>query len=108
MVTINTPPKVDDGELQCPHCGGGYLHHGAVTIFSRPEEDAESCAIEVEGRSAVLRENASGNPSLRRDGLAVRFWCELCPIILELTLAQHKGVTLVEWRTLGRRMTDGE
>ena len=40
----------------------------------------------------------SGNPSDRRHGLAVAFTCEACPFQGELTVAQHKGATLVGWR----------
>jgi hypothetical protein len=40
------------------------------------------------------------NPSSRRGGIAIRFWCEGCPFISELTLAQHKGSTEVEWPTV--------
>ena len=38
-----------------------------------------------------------GNPSARRDGLAIRFWCESCDARPVLTIAQHKGSTLVEF-----------
>jgi len=39
-----------------------------------------------------------GNPSRRRDGLAIEFSCENCPAILELTIKQHKGETFFAWR----------
>lgn len=42
----------------------------------------------------------SGNPSARRDGLRVHFWCEFCGDGLTLNIAQHKGVTLLDW-TIG-------
>jgi hypothetical protein len=38
------------------------------------------------------------NPSERRQGLAIAFSCEDCDAKLELTIAQHKGNTIVEWR----------
>jgi hypothetical protein len=45
----------------------------------------------------------SGNPSSRRQGLAIRFFCEGCggadsDDIIELTVAQHKGSTELAWR----------
>jgi hypothetical protein len=29
------------------------------------------------------------NPSSRRNGIAIRFWCENCDALAELTLEQH-------------------
>lgn len=40
----------------------------------------------------------SGNPSARRDGLAIRFTRENSKMD-ELTFAQHKGETMVAWRS---------
>jgi hypothetical protein len=40
-----------------------------------------------------------GNPSSRRNGVVIRFWCEDCDVISELTLEQHKGNTLLRWRS---------
>ncbi len=36
------------------------------------------------------------NPSKRRDGVAIGFTCEQCPAVFWVTLAQHKGATLLE------------
>jgi hypothetical protein len=59
----------------------------------------------VEGGSAkidAVPSDGSGNPSGRRDGLSIKFWCEGCKgvdeDILELTISQHKGSTLLGWR----------
>jgi hypothetical protein len=46
----------------------------------------------------------SGNPSPRRDGIVISFFCEQCTNwgetgeVIELTLAQHKGATEIGWR----------
>ena len=37
-----------------------------------------------------------GNPSGRRQGVTIRFWCEGCAQRSVLTIAQHKGATLLE------------
>jgi hypothetical protein len=50
----------------------------------------------------------SWNPSWRRDGIAIEFCCEGCGSIGELTIAQHKGVTLVGWREKKERLTQSE
>jgi hypothetical protein len=90
--------------LTCPHCGAADLYHGAVTIFEREggNEDAEVTLVTtVDNGSAATEPVASRqtrNPSERRGGLAVAFECEMCRTLVELTLAQHKGTTMIEWR----------
>jgi hypothetical protein len=85
----------DDVMLKCPRCGTdeGYLHHGGVTVYSR-EEDGPVTVTTINGGAA------GENPSARRDGIAIRFTCELCPAELELTIAQHKGHTHLMWRSV--------
>lgn len=93
--------KLDENnELLCPHCDSNYLHHGTVTVYSREEDDAAIVRTEVSLHSthAALVPNAkSGNPSSRRGGFAITFWCETCNGDSRLTFAQHKGVTAVKW-----------
>jgi hypothetical protein len=49
-------------------------------------------------------DNNAGNPSQRRDGIAISFWCEQCGAGakghpgLTLTVAQEKGSTEIVWR----------
>jgi hypothetical protein len=40
--------------------------------------------------------NLTGNPSVRRHGFKVYFWCEACPAKSVLSVSQHKGVTEVD------------
>jgi len=93
--------------LICPRCGGEYLHQRTVRIFYREEDDEMTATTTVrEGLSAThLRPSAEvGNPSVRRDGMAIAFFCEGCSdkyderTHLELTVAQHKGVSMLGWR----------
>ena len=44
----------------------------------------------------------SNNPSLRRGGINIWFICELCQYISVLTIAQHKGKSLVRWVIKGQ------
>lgn len=92
----------------CPRCGSdGGLHHLSVEVYNRTEDaaDVRCTVVSDESTTVCTKRNAvSCNPSLRRDGLAIRFWCELCSGAgadnygdLVLTLAQHKGATLVRW-----------
>jgi hypothetical protein len=91
----------DRGELLCPRCDGEYLHQERVTVYDRNEDSRTITKIGV-SRAYVEFEcvvnGGSGNPSARRDGLAIQFICELCGERSELTLAQHKGVTETGWR----------
>jgi len=93
---------IDDQFLCCPNCSGQYLHHYLVSIFDRQEDDETVSVTVVQHRDTSFTQQlptAPGeNPSLRRHGLAVAFWCEGCDALNELTIAQHKGMTVVEWR----------
>jgi hypothetical protein len=87
--------------LTCPACGSNNLHHDRVLVFSR-DEDAEATTVtEVTSERTVIAttpSRAANNPSSRRDGLAIKFWCENCSAKPELTIAQHKGETQIGWR----------
>jgi hypothetical protein len=87
--------------LRCPRCGGHDLHQGRVTVFDR-HEDAELTAVTtIAGGLAATHlqpSNQVANPSGRRHGLASAFGCENCDGDIELTIAQHKGLTAFAWR----------
>jgi hypothetical protein len=103
-----------DNALLCPACGGRDLHHQQIRICSRVE-DADATQVTTvgeigEGGSGFLAGSSwakvttelkpskeAANPSARRDGLSLAFTCESCLAISVLRLAQHKGVTLVDW-----------
>jgi ribosomal protein S27AE len=90
----------DDGELLCPECGGSYLRHHTVTCFDRGE-DADTVTVTTVDAFGLSRHtagnNASGNPSARRDGATVQFTCENCGEPSTLYIAQHKGRTQIGW-----------
>jgi hypothetical protein len=87
--------------ITCPRCRGEYLHHGRVTVYDRDEDAPRVTKIEVWDHYAQINKidnEKSGNPSLRRRGLAIQFWCEQCDASSELTVAQHKGQSIITWR----------
>jgi hypothetical protein len=87
--------------LACPHYGFANLHHGAVRTYNRPEDPDTTLVTTAgaEGSSiALVASQDTRNPSGRRHGLAIAFGCEGCGQLFELTFAQQKGATLVEWR----------
>jgi hypothetical protein len=88
--------------LVCPRCDGDCLHHGRIEIFDRSEDAINTALTIVSGglsANHLLPSKDLPNPSSRRHGLRINFWCEGCPdeLALALTLAQHKGTTYLEW-----------
>ena len=64
--------------LMCPVCGGGNLHHAGVTVYDR-SEDAETVRETHVGVDVTIgTTSGKRNPSSRRDGLAIEFYCEGC------------------------------
>lgn len=94
------------GPLKCPRCGNSYLHQKDVQVFHRLEDDPVVRVITVkdgEVESIPFPNNDTFNPSTRRHGMIVFFYCENCgpengSADLYMTIAQHKGETLMEWR----------
>jgi len=89
----------DYDQLYCPRCGEMNLHQDIVSVFNRNEEDSETGLKAIVSRSGVnIKTDQRGNPSSRRDGMIIHFWCEHCPgHILRLSIYQHKGTTYVDW-----------
>jgi hypothetical protein len=99
----------DGVTLLCPACQGDYLHHDNIATYARGEDADETTVVTTcphRGTSNIALTSGASNPSSRRNGMAVRFYCELCSVISELTLAQHKGQTLLEWRSAGEKTSD--
>jgi hypothetical protein len=98
-------------EIACPNCGGINLHHSLVTAFWREKEDSDHGLCVQSGRpeetpksleietSVETTTTMVGNPSSRRDGVEIRFWCENCNALPRLQLTQHKGTTELQWAT---------
>jgi hypothetical protein len=89
--------------LVCPGCGCSNLHHDQVDVYARDAEDSPTGyhATVTAGAGLRLLNNMTDNPSSRRDGLRVLFWCEQCPALSELTIVQHKGTTYLAMRVTG-------
>lgn len=82
--------------LKCPACGHTDIHHDRIEIFERGEDSETGVHVTVTEGSAVMDTNLAGNPSVRRHGFKVHFWCEACPAKSVLAVSQHKGVTEVD------------
>ena len=88
----------DASNLLCPSCGDFYMHQKGVTVFDRNEDD-ETCFVTAAARQEVMvkKRAAPDNPSPRRQGMTIYFRCEFCTPIFKLHIAQHKGVTMLNW-----------
>ena len=85
-------------DLCCPMCGDAHLHHEKVVISERSEDEDTCLRVDVANRSCSVSEEHNGlNPSSRRNGLSIWFWCEICLGKPKLSIAQHKGSTEMYW-----------
>ena len=107
MNTLNAIQVGAGGVLLCPRCKENYLHHCGVEIYERAQDDVFTLVTTVTDKveSSLMASKQARNPSSRRNGIAIRFWCERCEPdpedeqpSLELTIAQDKGATILEWR----------
>jgi hypothetical protein len=103
-IPIPSPKKAglrtdQDGALLCGGCGEFCTHFRSLHVFMRGEDHDHGLRLDVDmARSQVSTSTrmGDGNPSSRRDGLALTFTCEFCKHITEVTFAQHKGTTFIE------------
>lgn len=96
--TFDSKMKFDDDVLLCPVCKEFYLHHNDTTVYSRSEDEKECLKTTVgHKRTETCIVNNTGNPSSRRDGICIHFWCETCDSKPVLEISQHKGLTFVKW-----------
>jgi hypothetical protein len=87
------------GRLICPHCEDeeSNLHHNIVEIYNREEDAATGTHVSVSGKHIQIDDNIELNPSPRREGIAVSFWCEQCCEASILEIIQHKGMSYMRW-----------
>ena len=89
----------DSGEMECPRCGCKSLHQREVRVYCRDKEDSK-CGLAIllknnHGATMFVSTSLEDNPSKRRDGLFIKFWCEGCDGLSGLDIYQHKGSTFV-------------
>ena len=84
-------------ELLCPSCGSIFLHHDKVEIFECREDERYGIHVVVSNGKATIDTSLEGNPSYRRHGLKIYFWCEECGAKPILSANQHKGSTLIDF-----------
>lgn len=89
-----------DGQINCPHCSGDYMHHVKIDIFDCDEDAPCDMTFSLilkaffwDGCLKKIVDNNVVNPSSRRGGIVIQLLCESCHKISYLTIAQHKGTT---------------
>ena len=94
----------NDFVVKCNDCGGVCLHHFRTEVYNRASEDTPFGTLSVvddappENLMNVKHQAAfSNNPSPRRNGIRIFFYCECCPKVSVLDIIQHKGSTYIEW-----------
>lgn len=85
-------------ELLCPSCSSNYLHHAGVEVFECGEDATHGVHVTVADGKATCDSSLDGNPSARRHGLKITFWCEGCDVKPVLSISQHKGNTYVDFK----------
>jgi len=90
---------IDGDTLRCASCGSYLIHHSKVEIWDRDEDEEKGLHVCVDFEDVSIDRSMAGNPSDRRHGLAIYFWCENCKANNALVLSQHKGNTFIHWST---------
>lgn len=93
--------NLEHNTLLCPTCNSSYLHQSTIGIYNCEEDATTGLHLEVDSKSFTMDTNLTGNPSPRRQGLSIVFYCEECdgehaPSHI-LNIFQHKGQTMMEW-----------
>jgi len=86
--------KKHELKFKCAECGYEYIHQYRVEVFERHEDEKECLHVIIENGLSVDRSNKS-NPSLRRQGIRIKFYCEGCAYDTVVELLQHKGETFI-------------
>jgi len=82
---------------RCPCCNSEYLHQQEVIVYERKEDETTVIETHATWRGTTKRRTAGkDNPSPRRQGLRVIYWCEECDAKSVYVSLQHKGQTLEE------------
>lgn len=80
--------------LACPHCGDSCgTHHDLVEVFEREDDARNGLHVTIHNGKIKTDSNISNNPSSRRQGIAIRLYCESGCNSFELQISQHKGQT---------------
>ncbi len=110
-VYVNNGVKlIENAELICPTigCESPFLHHFRIEVYDREKEDSwrgrttiiDNCGVFIRNND---EQSMFGNPSIRRDGIRILFWCEWCEMVSIIEFDQHKGSTCFSLESTTRK-----
>ena len=107
MGKLENQISVDDNlAVKCNNCGGFCLHHFRTEVYNRDSEDECFGTMSITDdappecvKDMKFETSFSNNPSPRRNGIRIYFYCEWCPKVSVLDIIQHKGSTYIEWES---------
>jgi hypothetical protein len=73
---VNMKINIDDNILLCPSCDGDYLHHEKIEVFDHNEDSQKGLHTTIENKFPKVDNDLRGNPSSRRHGMLIHFYCE--------------------------------
>lgn len=73
------------------------LHHSRIEVFERDEDEKTGVHVMVEDKEVTIDTNIKQNPSPRRNGISIIFWCEQYCETSVLDILQHKGMSYMRW-----------
>lgn len=91
-----TMEEVEQGAVECPNCGSGYLHPVITKVIDRKREDGEGIVTTV--INGEVTQETDPDPPGRRNSVVIVFSCEDCDAEPELEMLHHKGQTYRTWR----------
>ena len=89
--------------VKCIHCECKLLHQFKVEVFFRKEDNINGlhAIIDESGiEKNIKKNNQVYNPSSRRNGIIIHFYCEHCKKVSLLHIVQHKGCTYIDASTV--------
>ena len=101
-LAVDVDPEYVGQGLRCPQCAEFNLHHYKVEVFERGEDDPIVDRVTIGTRNGAFslehsKDKGLKNPSMRRHGLTISFWCEHCDLRPILGISQNKGTTNFDW-----------
>ncbi len=88
--------KKHELKFKCSSCGYEYIHQYFIEIFDRDEDEKECLHVTVNEKRLLTDRSNKSNPSPRRQGIRIKFYCESCPYDTVMEIYQHKGETFVD------------
>lgn len=85
------------GILHCPKCDHEEnMHQMKVDVFQRLEDHKDGVHVAMLDRKVFINSDIKKNPSPRRDGLTIHFYCSYCGTNSKMDIFQHKGNTFMK------------